>query len=95
MVVQLAKAQGLTIIASAGSDEKVQFAKELGAHVAFNYKVTDTATALKESGLHIDIYWDNVRWFFNLVPSLYNSTCLLWIRCVGIGRRLVSNIRLT
>jgi NADPH-dependent curcumin reductase CurA len=37
-VIQLAKREGLKVIASAGSEEKVAFLKELGADVAFNYK---------------------------------------------------------
>jgi NADPH-dependent curcumin reductase CurA len=38
VVIQLAKQQGLKVIGSAGSDEKVQFMKDIGADVAFNYK---------------------------------------------------------
>lgn len=38
MAIQLAKADGLKVISSAGSDEKVAFLKELGADVAFNCK---------------------------------------------------------
>jgi NADPH-dependent curcumin reductase CurA len=37
-VIQLAKQDGMKIIASAGTDEKVKFMKSLGADVAFNYK---------------------------------------------------------
>ncbi|KAJ7604463.1 hypothetical protein FB45DRAFT_956754 [Roridomyces roridus] len=59
MVIQLAKRDGLRVIACAGSDEKVQFMKEIGADVAFNYKTTDTREVLKKEG-PIDIYWDNV-----------------------------------
>ncbi|KAI0782983.1 alcohol dehydrogenase [Abortiporus biennis] len=58
-VIQLAKADGLKVIASAGSEEKVAFLKELGADVAFNYKTTDTAEILEKEG-PISIYWDNV-----------------------------------
>ncbi|EGN98194.1 hypothetical protein SERLA73DRAFT_74422 [Serpula lacrymans var. lacrymans S7.3] len=58
-VIQLAKADGLNVIASAGSDEKVKFMKEIGADVAFNYKTTPVADVLKKEG-PIDIYWDNV-----------------------------------
>ncbi|KAH9832047.1 NAD-P-binding protein [Rhodofomes roseus] len=58
-VVQLAKAEGLKVIASAGSDEKVAFVKSLGADVAFNYKTNDTKAMLEREG-GIDIYWDNV-----------------------------------
>lgn len=58
-VIQLAKADGLKVIASAGSDEKVAFMKSIGADVAFNYKKENTLDILKREG-PIDIYWDNV-----------------------------------
>ncbi|RDX54995.1 NAD(P)-binding protein [Lentinus brumalis] len=58
-VVQLAKADGLKVIASAGSDEKVAFASSIGADVAFNYKTTPTRKVLEKEG-PINIYWDNV-----------------------------------
>ncbi|KAL7284701.1 hypothetical protein ACG7TL_002005 [Trametes sanguinea] len=57
--IQLAKADGLKVIASAGSDEKVAFMRSIGADVAFNYKTTDTRAVLATEG-PIDIYWDNV-----------------------------------
>ncbi|KAF8210835.1 alcohol dehydrogenase [Mycena galopus ATCC 62051] len=59
MVIQLAKRDGLKVIASAGSDEKVNFMREIGADVAFNYKTTDTREVLAREG-PIDVYWDNV-----------------------------------
>ncbi|KAJ7197932.1 alcohol dehydrogenase [Mycena pura] len=59
MVIQLAKRDGLKVIASAGSEEKVKFMKSIGADVAFNYKTTDTREVLAREG-PIDIYWDNV-----------------------------------
>ncbi|KAF8905369.1 hypothetical protein CPB85DRAFT_1376801 [Mucidula mucida] len=59
MVVQLAKLDGLKVIASAGSDAKVEFLREIGADVAFNYKTTDTQQVLEREG-PLDIYWDNV-----------------------------------
>jgi NADPH-dependent curcumin reductase CurA len=37
-VIQIAKQHGLKVIGSAGSDAKVQFMKDIGADVAFNYK---------------------------------------------------------
>ncbi|KAF7324116.1 alcohol dehydrogenase [Mycena kentingensis (nom. inval.)] len=58
-VIQLAKKDGLEVIGSAGSEEKVEFMKSIGADVAFNYKTIDTREVLKEAG-GIDIYWDNV-----------------------------------
>jgi NADPH-dependent curcumin reductase CurA len=36
IAVQLAKREGLKVIGSAGSDEKVEFIKSLGVDVAFN-----------------------------------------------------------
>ncbi|KAL4249267.1 Medium-chain dehydrogenase/reductase [Abortiporus biennis] len=59
LIVQLAKADGLKVIASAGSDEKVAFLKDIGADVAFNYKTSDTKEVLQKEG-PINIYWDNV-----------------------------------
>ncbi|KAG9047920.1 hypothetical protein FS837_001176 [Tulasnella sp. UAMH 9824] len=59
VVCQAAKAEGLRVIASAGSDSKVEFLKEIGVEVAFNYKKQDIGTVLKENG-GVDIYWDNV-----------------------------------
>lgn len=58
-VIQLAKLDGCKVIASAGSDEKVEYIKSLGADVAFNYKTTNTLEVLEKEG-GIDIYWDNV-----------------------------------
>ena len=40
----------MKVIASAGSEEKVQFLKEIGADVAFNYKTTDTSEVLAKEG---------------------------------------------
>ncbi|KAJ7615444.1 hypothetical protein FB45DRAFT_935695 [Roridomyces roridus] len=59
MVIQLAKAAGMKVIASAGSEEKVQFMKSIGVDVPFNYKTTDTREVLAKEG-PIDIFWDNV-----------------------------------
>ncbi|KAG9040847.1 hypothetical protein FS837_013039 [Tulasnella sp. UAMH 9824] len=59
VVCQAAKAEGLRVIASTGSDSKVEFLKEIGVDVAFNYKKQDVGTVLKEEG-GVDIYWDNV-----------------------------------
>ncbi|TDL20588.1 NAD-P-binding protein [Rickenella mellea] len=58
-VIQLAKHEGLKVIASAGSDEKVQFIKSIGADVAFNYKKELTTEILDKEG-PINIYWDHV-----------------------------------
>ncbi|EPS92449.1 hypothetical protein FOMPIDRAFT_1056866 [Fomitopsis schrenkii] len=58
-VVQIAKAAGLKVIASAGSEAKVEFVRSLGADVVFNYKTENTRAVLEREG-GIDVYWDNV-----------------------------------
>jgi NADPH-dependent curcumin reductase CurA len=55
MVIQLAKRDGLKVIASAGSEAKVKYMKEIGADVVFNYKTTDTREVLAREG-PIDMY---------------------------------------
>ncbi|KAF9367209.1 hypothetical protein BGX21_007676, partial [Mortierella sp. AD011] len=59
---QLSKAWGLTVIGSAGSDEKVDFLlKEVGFDYAFNYKKQTAHEALKQFAPNgIDIYFENV-----------------------------------
>ncbi|EJD36865.1 alcohol dehydrogenase [Auricularia subglabra TFB-10046 SS5] len=59
IVVQLAKAVGLKVIGSAGQDHKLDFLRELGADVVFNYKTTSVDDVLREHG-PVDIYWDHV-----------------------------------
>ena len=48
--MQIAKAEGLKVIASAGSDEKVEFVRSIGADVVFNYKTTSTREVLAKEG---------------------------------------------
>ncbi|KAI3615032.1 alcohol dehydrogenase [Moniliophthora roreri] len=59
LVIQLAKRDGLKVIAYAGSDEKVQLIMDTGADVAFDYKTTKISDVLAKEG-QIDIYWDHV-----------------------------------
>ncbi|GAA6036882.1 hypothetical protein JCM8097_006331 [Rhodosporidiobolus ruineniae] len=59
IVVQLAKREGLKVIGSAGSEDKVEFIKSLGVDVAFNYKTTSTFDVLTEHPP--DLYFDNVN----------------------------------
>ena len=49
-VIQLAKRDGLKVIASAGSPEKIEFIKSIGADIAFNYKQTQTTDVLRKEG---------------------------------------------
>ncbi|KAJ4160050.1 uncharacterized protein LMH87_007982 [Akanthomyces muscarius] len=62
IVGQIAKHEGLTVIGSVGSDEKLDFiTKELGFDVGFNYKKEKPADALSRLAPEgIDIYYENV-----------------------------------
>jgi NADPH2:quinone reductase len=46
--IQLAKAFGATVIATSGSDVKVETARKLGADLSINYKKIDFVSAVKE-----------------------------------------------
>jgi NADPH2:quinone reductase len=62
MVVQMAKALGARVIATAGSTEKVAFLKTLGADVVVNYKSDDIAAAVKALAPGgVNVYWETVR----------------------------------
>ncbi|KAI3393146.1 hypothetical protein diail_4670 [Diaporthe ilicicola] len=62
VVGQIAKQEGLTVIGSVGSDEKLDYiTKELGFDAGTNYKRESTADALKRLAPNgIDIYYENV-----------------------------------
>jgi NADPH-dependent curcumin reductase CurA len=62
VVGQIAKIMGCKVIGIAGSDEKVQFMKEIGFDCGINYKTVGDLTAkLKQVCPNgVDLYWDNV-----------------------------------
>jgi NADPH2:quinone reductase len=62
MVVQMAKAIGGRAITTAGSDEKVAKARELGADVAINYKTDDVNAAIKKAAPGgVNVWWETLR----------------------------------
>jgi NADPH2:quinone reductase len=62
MVVQMAKAAGARVIATAGSAEKCAALKALGADAAVNYKTDDILAAVKAfSAEGVKIYWETTR----------------------------------
>jgi NADPH2:quinone reductase len=62
MVVQMAKALGAKVITTAGTDEKVKLARELGADVAINYKSEDVAAAVKQAAPNgVNVWWETLR----------------------------------
>ena len=60
--IQLAKAFGATVIATAGTDEKCQACRDLGADVAINYKTQDFVEEVKAAtdGKGADVILDMV-----------------------------------
>jgi NADPH2:quinone reductase len=60
--IQLGKAAGATVIATAGSDEKVAVCREIGADHAINYKTQDFAEEVKQitGGRGADVIYDPV-----------------------------------
>ncbi|KAL0085942.1 NAD(P)-binding protein [Phycomyces blakesleeanus] len=60
--VQIAKALGATVIATAGSPEKLEVAKSYGADVAINYRDKDWAEQVKKAtgGRGADVVFDPV-----------------------------------
>jgi len=62
MVIQMAKALGARVAATAGSDEKLALCRSLGADVAINYKTEDISARVKEfSPTGVDVYWETQR----------------------------------
>jgi NADPH2:quinone reductase len=61
-VVQLAKALGAVVIATAGSDEKVEFCRQLGADHAVNYRAVDFVARVDDitGGHGVDVAFDSV-----------------------------------
>ena len=60
-VVQIAKAKGMTVIGSAGGEEKCDFVRSLGAEQAVDYKAAPILKGLAAAAPEgIDVYFDNV-----------------------------------
>jgi NADPH2:quinone reductase len=64
-VVQIAKRLGAKIITTAGSDEKVERCRQLGADLALNYKTKETKDidrAIKEfAPKGVEVWWESSR----------------------------------
>jgi NADPH2:quinone reductase len=62
MVVQMAKAAGARVLATAGSDEKCAALRELGVDKAVNYKTEVIAADVRDfSPDGMNVYWETVR----------------------------------
>ena len=61
VVVQIAKARGMTVIASAGGEEKCAWVRALGADQVIDYKAGPILKSLAAAAPNgIDVYFDNV-----------------------------------
>jgi len=73
MVIQIAKAIGARVIATAGSDDRVKKCRTLGADLALNYKTGDIAASVAEfAPAGVDVFWDSSREidFEKVIPLL-------------------------
>jgi NADPH:quinone reductase len=61
-VVQMGKALGAKVITTAGSPEKVQACRELGADLVLNYKTADVDAEIKKFAPHgVNVWWETLR----------------------------------
>jgi NADPH2:quinone reductase len=61
-VVQMARQIGATVIATAGSDAKVEACRQLGAHVALNYQTENVDAAIKQAApAGVNVWWETLR----------------------------------
>jgi len=81
--LQIGKALGAKVIATAGTDEKVKYCLELGADVAVNYRSEDFVAAAMDAtyGRGVDVAFDAVG----------GDTTLETFKCMGYnGRHLIA-----
>ncbi|GAA5016607.1 zinc-binding dehydrogenase [Kitasatospora paranensis] len=60
LLVQLARAQGATVVAAAGGPAKTALAAELGAHVTVDYRQPDWTDRVREAVGALDVVLDGV-----------------------------------
>jgi len=73
MVVQMAKAAGARVIATAGSTAKLSACRDMGADLTLNYKTDDVAAHVRSFAPNgVDIFWETTREpnFDAIVPML-------------------------
>ncbi|MGO7906067.1 NAD(P)H-quinone oxidoreductase [Rhizobium leguminosarum] len=84
--IQLARAFGAEVYATAGSEEKCEACERLGARRAINYRSEDFAEVIKaETGQGVDIILDMIgaAYFERNIASLARDGCLSIIAFLG------------
>lgn len=62
VVIQMAKAIGARVFASAGNEQKIELCKRLGAEAVFNYKTQDIVSEIKKILPHgLNVWWETSR----------------------------------
>ena len=62
MVLQMAKAAGARVIVTAGSEEKTDRCRQLGADVVINYKTENELEAILAAAPEgVDVFWETLR----------------------------------
>jgi NADPH2:quinone reductase len=80
--VQIGKALGAKVIATAGSDEKLDVCRRLGADVVINYRAENFVDAVNDAtyGHGVDVAWDTIG----------GDTTVETFKCMGMnGRHLI------
>lgn len=74
-VIQMAKILGAHVITTAGSDQKAEKCRRLGADLAINYKTQNVADAVKQfAPAGINVWWETLREpNFDQIISLLSS----------------------
>jgi putative PIG3 family NAD(P)H quinone oxidoreductase len=90
MAIQLAKALGARVAVTAGSEEKLQACRELGADIAISYKDEDFVERVREEtdGRGVDVVLDNMgaKYLARNVDALATAGRLVVIGLMG-GRK--------
>jgi NADPH2:quinone reductase len=80
-VIQMAKILGAKVIATAGTPEKVDICRQLGADLALNYKSDDVDAEIKKFAPDgVNVWWETVR-----EPNFERTVSLLSMR----GRMII------
>ncbi len=82
LAVQLARAFGARVLATAGSPEKLELARKLGADVAIDYRAGDFVAEVMEAtgGRGVDVVWESVG------GAVFTRS----LDCMAEGGRMVS-----